>query len=252
MSDRDLTRRRVLLGTVALGATGLAGCTGGDPGGGGDAVGGGGPPTATATSTATHTPTGTATPTETADPTPTSGWASGFCEPLTGSPTPFDVSETPYVYQFDYVDSWRVGEPIEQSNARYERLESPVLTSDEGESSATIRVGQSLEGITAAEADEAYQAQLDREESSGVAYEDEFGGETVRFVEFPNVDVNSYVAYLPYGDGKDRYYGFSLVTFIEGGGPGQNVSECTDAVNVATQTVRGSLTVNPDSTIGGS
>jgi hypothetical protein len=199
---------------------------------------------ATATATATDSP----APTESATATP--GSTDSFCAPLDGSPTPFDVAGTPYVFAFDYVDSWSVAEPIEQSDARYERLESPVLTSEDGESSATIRVGQSFEGITAAEAEDAYQAQLDREESSGVAYEGEFGGEPVRFVEFPNVDVNSYVAYLPYGDGENRYYGFSLVTFIEGGGPGQNVSECTDAVNVATQTVRGSLAVNPASTIG--
>lgn len=250
MSHGDLSRRRVLLASAAA-ATGLAGCTGdGAPSGGGA----GGTPTATdpatATPAATPTESPTATPTETETPTATPGGADEFCAPLTGSPTPFDVAGTPYVFAFDYVDSWSIGEPIEQSNARYDRLRSPVLDGDNGESSATVRVGQSFEAVTAEEAEEEYQAAIERESSSGVAYEDEFNGETVRFVEFQNVDVNSYFAYLPYGDGEARYYSFSIVTYLENAGEGQNVGDCTDTVNVATQTVRGSLTVNSETTVG--
>ncbi|MFC7229615.1 hypothetical protein N0B31_19610 [Salinirubellus salinus] len=243
MSGGDLSRRRVLLASAAA-ATGLAGCTGGGaPSGGGTSS-----PTATPTATATSTPTATDSPTPTESATASPGPADSFCAPLDGSPTPFDVAGTPYVFAFDYVDSWSVGEPIEQSNGRYERLESPVLRSENGESSATIRVGQSFDALTAAEAESFVQDQIDREDSTGVAYEESFGGETVRFVEFPNVDVNSYVFVLPYGDGEARYYPTSIVTFLDGGGPGQTVSRCPDAVDAATQTVRASLTVNAEST----
>lgn len=244
MTGADPTRRRFVLGAAVGGIVGLAGCTSdGAPAGDGGTDDGG-----TSTATATDTPTATATETPTAERTTTPGSGDEFCAPIRGSPTPFDVSGTPYVFQFDYVDSWSVGEPIRQSRQWAERLESPVLTSEDGESSATVRVAQALEPVTEAEAEERIQERAESDESNGIAYEDEFDGETVAFVEFPNVDVNSYVAYLPYGDGEARYYTFSLVTFIEGGGEGRNVSDCTDAVNVATQTVRESLSVNPEST----
>ena len=238
MTATDPTRRRFVLG-AAGGLVGLAGCTsdGAPVGDGGNDEGG----TATATATATEAP----TPESTATP----GSGDEFCAPIRGSPTRFDVSGTPYVFQFDYVDSWSVGEPIRQSRQWAERLESPVLTSEDGESSATVRVAQALEGVTKDEAEERIQMQVDRESSSGIAYEDQFNGETVAFVEFPNVDVNSYTAYLPYGDGENRYYSFSIVTYLEGGGEGRNVSDCTDAVNFATQTVRESLSVNPERTV---
>ncbi|MCT9098145.1 hypothetical protein [Haloarchaeobius sp. HME9146] len=245
--DTDSTRRRFLLRAGAAAAvSGLAGCTsdsGGSPEGDES-------DTQTATATATDTATATATETATDEPATTASQAASFCQPITGSPTAYEVADTPYVFAFDYIDSWTVEDPLDRSNARIQRIVSPELTSEGSASSATVRVGQSLEAVTASKAESEIEAAIEREGSSGVAYEEEFNGETVRFVEFPNVDVNSYTTYLPYGDGDARYYAFSLVTFLDIGNSNvENIGDCTDAVNVATQTVRGSLAVNTESTI---
>lgn len=249
----DLSRRRILLAAAAAGVTGLAGCTsGGQPSGGGDADG---TPTATATATVTANPTSTATATD--DPTPTEvatentapTEASDFCAPIAGSPTPFDVSGMPYVFAFDYVDSWSLGEPIEQSSARYDRLVSPVVSGENGESNATIRVGQSFEALTKAEAEQGIQDTLDAYDSATIAYEETFDGETVQFVQTSNAGLYSYAAYLPYGEGERRYYFFSVVAYNENAGQGRDIGDCSDQVNVATETIRGSLTVNAETTI---
>lgn len=244
----------MLLAAAAAGVTGLAGCTGDGPGSGGEAIG---TPTPTATRTSTAAPTDSPTPTATESPTPTGteaaadtpAGASEFCAPVAGSPTPFDVSGMPFVFAFDYVDSWSVGEPIEQSSARYERIESPTLTSGDGESSATIRVGQSFEARTKAEVEEYIQETLDAYEGSTIAYEEEFNGETVPFVETSNAGLNSYGTYLPYGEGDRRYYTCSVVAYNEVAGGDRTIADCSDLVRAATETVRGSLTVNTETTI---
>ncbi|WP_267643625.1 twin-arginine translocation signal domain-containing protein [Haloarchaeobius amylolyticus] len=254
MADRQ-TRRRFLLGAAsATATTALAGCTseGADApaGNGGDATATAGETTREAATTVRETTTGQNPETATDEQDATASGSASFCQPMTGSPTPYDVAGTPYVFAFDYVDSWTVEDPLDRTGARIQRIVSPALTSEGATSSATVRVGQSFEPVTASEAEAEVEAAIDREDSSGVAYEDEFGGEAVRFVAFPNVDVNSYTAYLPYGDGEKRYYAFSLVTFLDiENYEATNVAQCTDAVNVATQTVRGSLVVNPETTI---
>ena len=250
----ELSRRRVLLAAAAAGVTGLAGCTsGGEPGGAGEAIG---TPTATATATDTATPTASPTATVTAEPTPTEtatatpAEAGDFCAPVAGSPTPFDVGGMPYVFAFDYVDSWSLGDPIEQSSARYDRFESPTLSDGDAESSATIRVGQSFEAQTRAGAEEHTQATLDAYDSATIADEGTFNGETVPFVRTSNAGLYSYGSYLPYGDGERRYYTFSVVAYNEVSGRGRTIADCSDQVNAATETIRGSLTVNAETTIG--
>jgi hypothetical protein len=231
--DRDTTRRRFLASMAAGTVVGVAGCFGGDGSADGDAAG----------STATSTATDTTTPTAAASSDP-------FCAPLTGTATAYDTAGTPFVFSYDYVDSWTVEEPFTNGGSRAQRVVSPTLTNADGdESDATVRVAQSLSPVTADEAAETTQFLRDNQEDNGVTYETEFNGETVEFVEFPNVDVRSYNTHLPYGDGEARYYSFSIVTLLDGGGPGQNISRCTDAVNVATRTTLDSIAPNHETTI---
>jgi len=211
-------------------AVGLAGCSGG-----GDDQASDGTTTPTATDSGTTTPTADA--------------VDSFCAPITGSATPYDTAGTPFVFTYDYVDSWTVEEPFGTSTSRAQRVVSPTLSSADGESSATIRVAQSLSPVTAADARDTIEFLTDRQENNGVTYETEFNGETVEFVEFPDVDVNSYNTHLPYGDGEERYYSMSIVTILDGGGPGRTISRCTDAVNAATRATLESLAPNPDSTV---
>lgn len=231
----DVSRRKLLLGATTVAATGLAGCFGGS-----DDEGAGG----------TSGPTAAPTTTESATPsTPADGGDDAFCQPLVGSPTAYDTAGTPFVFTYDYIDGWTVEEPFRNGGSRAQRIVGPPLSSADGESSATVRVAQSLTPVTADEAADTTQFLTERQENNGVTYETEFNGETVEFVEFPNVDVNSYNTHLPYGDGEERYYSMSVVTLLDGGGPGQTVSRCTDAVNVATRTTLESLAPNPETTV---
>lgn len=224
----DSSSRRRFLATLGAGAAaGLAGC-GGEQSAAGDSTGGGSTPTPEPTTTAATDP---------------------FCDPLTGAPTAADTAGTPFVFTFEYVDSWTLEEPFVAGGSRARRIVSPELTSEDGVSSATVRVAQSLEPVTAATAEANLAEQMELTETNGITYETEFNGETVEFAEFPNVDVRSYTAYLPYGGGEERYYSVGIVTFIEGGGPGRNIGDCTDAVDANTLTVRDSLAVNPETTI---
>lgn len=222
------SRRRVLAAVASAAAAGLAGCLGGNDDQASDG-----------TTTPTATDSGTPTPAGAADP---------FCAPITGTATPYDTAGTPFVFTYDYVDSWTVEEPFGTSTSRAQRVVSPTLSSADGES-ATIRVAQSLSPVTAADAQETISFLTDREENNGVTYETEFNGETVAFIELPNVDVNSYNTHLPYGDGEERYYSMSIVTFLDGGGPGRTIGDCTDAVNAATRTTLESIAPNPETTI---
>jgi len=231
------TSRRRLLAALAGGVSaGLAGCFGGSDDG---TTGSASTPTAattTATAAAASTPTGAST--------------NAFCDPPTGSSTRYDTAGTPFVFSYEYVDSWTVEDPFGNAVSRAQRVVSPTLTNAAGdESDATVRVAQSITPVTADAAAETIQFLRDNQEHNGVTYETDFNGETVEFVEFPNVDVYSYNTHLPYGDGEERYYSFSIVTLLDGGGPGQNIGRCTDAVNAATRTTLESIEPNPATTI---
>ncbi|MEF8976450.1 MAG: hypothetical protein V5A21_09520, partial [Halapricum sp.] len=110
--DTTLTRRQVLLGTAGV-ATVLAGCSGGDTSTDGDDTeqgDGDRTPTATPDSTGqTGDTTITRSPTQTADDeTTTPDSPDSVCAPIAGSPIAYDVSGTPYVFAFDYPETWTV------------------------------------------------------------------------------------------------------------------------------------------------
>lgn len=222
------SRRRVLAAMGAAAAVGLAGC-GGQEGPGGGSAGG-----ESSTSPA---------------PTATDSAVDAYCGPLTGSPTAYDTAGTPYIFTFDYIDSWTVEDPRRVGANRSQRIVSPELPTENGVSTATVRISQYMEPVTKATAEANHEEQMELSETNGFTYETDFNGETVEFLELPNVDVRSYSAYLPYGDGERRYYGVGVVTYLDGAGPGENIGDCTDGVNVNTRTVRDSLAENPDTTI---
>ena len=69
------------------------------------------------------------------------------------------------------------------------------------------------------------------------------------FVRTSNAGVYSYGPYLPYGEGEKRYYTFSVVAHNNVSGRGRTIADCAAQMNAATETIRGSLTVNAATTI---
>lgn len=227
----DTSRRRLLAAFAGAAGAGLAGCLGRSDGGASDG-----------TSSPTAVP-----PTASGSGTTTPADGDPFCRPLTGSPTPYNTAGTPFVFTFDYVDSWTVEEPFRNGGSLAQRMVTPTLSTDGGD--ATVRVAQGLSPVTAATAAEDVQYVRDRQDDNGVTYETEFNGETIEFVEFPNAAVNSYYTHLPHGDGEERYYRFSIVTILDTVGSDRNIGDCTDAVNTATQTTLESIAPNPETTV---
>ena len=246
-----VSRRQLLLGAAVV-TSGLAGCTGGgEPAGGGDA-GGAGPQTSTPTPAASGgagTPTtdsggGGSTPNDSPDPN---------CALLEGSPTPYDATGTPFVFTFDYVDSWELQDPLAGPGGRIQGISSPVVTVDGETESAGLTVGQKYEALTAAEVDERI-----TDATSGdyaryvVAEEQEFGSETVQFLGFADADIPFYQTWLPHGDGEARFYQLQLmlntsILRLDEDNVAQEL--CLEPTVAGIETVRGSLAPNPDSTI---
>ena len=221
-------------------ATGLAGCSGG----GSDAdspanddTGGTSPGTTAGTG-------GAGTPNDSPGPN---------CGRLTGSPTPYDVSDTPYVFGFDYVDSWTVDDPLEGPGGRIQGIASPMVSVDGSTESASVSVGQRFDPLTAAEVDEAVADRTSGDYAvAEVLDEQEFGGETVRFVGFADAALPYYETWLPYGGGDARYYPVTLelrTTIFRLDDDNVARELCVDATVEGIETVRRSLRPNPDSTI---
>lgn len=241
--------------------TGLAGCTGGGEneagagstptptaassgssgGSGGSSDGGGGGGGSDGGSSSDETDEPTATATASADPD---------CSLLAGSPTPYDASGTPFVFTFDYVDSWTLQDSVQGPGGMIQGIISPTVSVDGETEAAGLTVAQKFEALTAAEAESAapdveeYPDRMDVTEQS-------FGGETVRFYSVAGSDIPFYQAWLPHGDGETRYYELTLMLNTSilraGGGPTQTL--CLETTVAGSETVRQSLVPNPDTTI---
>jgi len=240
-----VSRRKLLLGLTTTTAVGLAGCSGG----GSDADSSGddesddpSPGTVTAASTE---PDSASTPNDSPDPN---------CARLTGSQTPYDASGTPFVFSFDYVDSWTVEDPLLGPGGRTQGLSSPVVTVDGETESAGLTVIQKFDPLTAAEVDKAVADNTSGQYNPAeVVHEQEFNGETVRVIGLADAALPYYEMWLPYGDDEARYYPVSLqllTSIIRLDGDNVARELCLDATVDGAETVRRSLRVNPDSTIG--
>lgn len=257
MSNRNnaLSRRRFILGTIGV-TTALAGCSGSDtPTDGSDTDQGNGEPTSTATPDSS-TPASDTAATQTASDETTPDWSDSVCAPLAGSPTPYDVSGTLYVFAFDYPETWTVGEPIPGQNGRFQQITSPSVSVNDTPRTATVRVGQSLPALSTSEV-EAEKEELTTRDIDPFAIVDEqtFDGETVDVLGFPDVPPSNYppayTLYLPYGSGDSReYYRTSIVTYSDVYGLEDEDSDaCNELIRTATETVRSSLRPNPETTV---
>lgn len=253
MASRDnaLTRRRFILGTV--GATvALAGCSESDTpteGDGTDLDDSESTPT-----TEDSTPSSNTTQTDGEETTPEE--SDSVCAPLAGSPTAYDVSGTPYVFGFDYPETWTIGDPIPGQNGRFQQITSPAVSVNGDPKTATVRVGQALPALSASEAEAEKTDLLTRDvDPFAVVDEQTFDGETVDVLGFPDVPQSSYppayTLYLPYGSGDSRaYYRTSIVTYSDVYGLEEEDSDaCNELIRSATETVRGSLRPNPETTV---
>ncbi|MEF8870888.1 MAG: hypothetical protein V5A41_04590 [Haloarculaceae archaeon] len=245
MQRSETTRRLFLLGTGATVAA-LAGCSGSDSDGGGeDPDGESGPTTDTGEPTATSEPSAD----DGSGTTPNNSPAPD-CTRLTGQPTGYDAADTPFVFTFDYVDSWTVGTPLEGPGGRSQAVTSPIVSVDGEPESAGIRVGQRFEPLTATQVDaEIADAVSGQYSPFEVVHELEYAGETVRIVGFPDAELGFYRLWLPH---EGQYYPVeidvlsSILRFND-----QNEQEllCLDPIQTATETVRTSLRPNPATTI---
>ena len=257
MSNRDnpLTRRRFVLGTVGVTAA-LAGCSENDtPADGDDAAESNGEPTSTET-TDSSTPTSNDTATQTADSEATPDESDSVCAPLAGSPTAYDVSGTSYIFAFDYPETWTVGEPIPGQNGRFQQITSPAVTVDGDPRTATVRIGQSSPALSASEVEAEKDERMTREvDRLAVVDEQTFDGETVEVLGFPDVPPSNYppayILYLPYGPSESpEYYRTSIVTYSDVYGLEDDQRDaCNELIRSATETVRGSLRPNPETTV---
>lgn len=265
MNRRSTTRRRFLLGSTA-GMVALAGCGGGDSTGNGNGNGDtnstpASTPTTERRTTRASTPETTIQTTRTesemtAEATVTEDSAESICAPLSAPPTSYDVSGTPYVFGFDYPDTWTVGEPLPIDSGRYQRVTSPDISDDGSGQTATVRVGQELDSLTAAEFEADVEEVTTRDtEPLTVVDEQRYDGESLRVFGSSDIDDDRYnpiyLLYLPHGSGDQRvYYRTALVTYtdIYGLTDEQSVS-CNERIIAAARTILESLRPNPETTI---
>jgi hypothetical protein len=242
------TRRRMLALTGVTTATSLAGCLGGgsgDDGGETDVDGGGGGMTQTSGGggggDASTTDAG---PNDRPDPD---------CTRLTGQPTPLDVSGTPFIFQFDYVDTWRVPDALQGPGGRSQGLSSPVVSVDGEPESAGIRVGQRFEPLTASGVEESIADIVSGDRNPfSVVRELEYDGETVRVVGITDAELPTYRFWLPDGSEPRQYYPFELdclTSILRAGGGEPTRTLCVEPTVAAVDTIVSSLEPNPDTTI---
>lgn len=237
---QSVSRRKLLLGLTTAAATGLAGCSGG----GSDADSPAGRDDAGSSPGTTAGPGSAGTPNDSPDPN---------CARLTGSLTPYDVSGTPFVFGFDYVDTWTADEPLEGPGGRVQGISSPTVTVDGSTESASVALSQEFDPLTAAEVDDTIADSVSGDYARAeVVDEQQFDGETIRFVGFPNTTLPYYQTWLPYGDGEARYYPVTLelrttIFRLDDDNAAQEL--CVDTSVESIETVRRTLRPNPDSTI---
>jgi hypothetical protein len=223
---------------------GLAGCSGG----GDNTNDGNDTPTPDDTDPQSGTPTDSGG--QTATPAGSNDGPNPNCARLTGQPTAYDAAETPFVFTFDYVDSWTAVEPLEGPGGRSQAITSPTVTVDGEPESAGIRVGQRFEPLTATEVDgEIADAVAGDFSPFEVVYELEYAGETVRVVGLPDAELAVYRLWLPY-DGQ--YYPVEievLTSILRLDDDNRQELLCLDAIQTATETVQTSLRPNPETTI---
>lgn len=224
----DISRRQILQRTLATAAAvGVAGCSGGE-----SSTADGGEESQSSGSA------GGSTPNDSPDPD---------CSRLTGSPTSHDTSGTPFVFAFDYVDTWALEDPVQGPGGRIQEVASPTVTVDGSTERASVSLTQEFEPLTEADVEEAMPDGSGR--GPVVRYEQSFGEATIRFVGFPDPTVPYYETYLPY-DGSYYHVTLAVYTSIIRRGDGTDAGElCLDETGAAIQTVRRSLRPNPETTI---
>lgn len=232
MPEYRLTRRGLVLGaTVAL-----AGCvsSGSDQG----------PPGTTGSE-----PTGAGSTSTTAAPATTAGESGAACATWEGATTPYDSSDTPFFFDYDYVASWTPEELTNYSRGHFVRFTSPAVGEDDF--TLTLRVSQSGTAFTAAERDEEVEYFLDFEaEPREVVGEVTYDGETLRVLGL--ADVGDYYqpglsVFLPYGSGSDRrYYPVGSTLFGGLGVAEADRPACIAAAEAAQSAVIQSLAPNPE------
>lgn len=227
----DISRRQMLQRTLPIAAAvGVAGCSGGDSS---TAEGGDSKSTTSGNGDAS----GDSGPDDSPDPD---------CSRLAGSPTPYDTSGTPFVFAFDYVDSWEVDDPLQGPGGRTQGVSSPIVTVDGETESAGLSLGQKFEPLTAAEVDEAIDSSTGGDYAPAeVRHEQSFGDETIRIVGFPDATIPYYETWLPY-DGSYYHLTMTLLTSILRTEEGEL---CLDETVAGIETVRESLRPNPGTTI---
>jgi hypothetical protein len=245
MQPNGPTRRAFLAGTGAA-MMGLAGCAGD----GGDASPGAGTPTPDSSDPDPTGDTPTGSSGQTATPDSTGSGAGPNCASLTGQPTAFDAADTPFVFTFDYVDSWTVQDPLEGPGGRNQGVTSPIVRVDGETESAGIRVAQRFDPLTATQVDEEIADSVSGEFSPfEVVHEQEYAGETVRIVGVSDAELAVYRFWLPH-DGQ--YYPVEmdvLTSILRFDEQNRQVLLCLDAIQTATETIRTSLRPNPETTI---
>lgn len=246
------TRRRMLALAGVTTATNLAGCLGGGGGSGDDSGetsvdgggGGGGTTQASDGGSAGGESTTDAGPNDSPDPD---------CTRLTGQPTPYDASGTPFIFQFDYVDTWNVPDALQGPGGRSQGLSSPVVSVDGEPESAGIRVGQRFEALTASGVEESIADIVSGERNPfSVVRELEYDGETVRVVGITDAELPTYRFWLPYGSEPRQYYPFELdclTSILRAGGGEPTRTLCVEPTVAAVDTIMDSLEPNPDTTI---
>ncbi|MFC7131701.1 MULTISPECIES: hypothetical protein [Salinibaculum] len=251
MQRTPATRRR-FLGVAAATMGVLAGCSGGDvPADGSSGDGGNGDSTTTPSASgeseaerATATGDATATPDDSPDPN---------CRRLTGEPTAYDAAGTPFIFTFDYVDSWNVEDALEGPGGRSQGVSSAVVTVDGETESAGIRVGQRFEPLTATEVDEEVaDATSGDYNPAEVVREVTFAGEPIPVVGFPDAELATYRMWLPYEGAENVYYPVEMDTLssiLRRDDEGEQVLLCLDGIQTMTETILTSLRPNPDTTI---
>ncbi|MEF8977116.1 MAG: hypothetical protein V5A21_12895, partial [Halapricum sp.] len=166
------------------------------------------------------------------------------------------VSGTPYVFAFDYPETWTVGDPIPGQSGRFQQITSPKVSVDGDARTATVRIGQSSPSLSTSEV-EAEKDELMTREADPLAVVDEqaFDGETIEVLGLPDVPPSNYspayLLFLPYGSGGSReYYPTSIVTYSDIYGlEDEERDACNARIRTATETVRNSLQPNTETTI---
>ena len=230
---RPYTRRRLLLATAAA-LTATAGCSGDGTGGGDGDTGSGNTPTPTATADDPTTP---------------------ACASWQGAPTRYDASGTPFVFSYDYVETWNLSEISDDPRGHLQRLTSPPV--GDNDVTMTVRISQSPTPLTVADRDEEIQYLLGLDSEPRVVVDElTYDGESLRVLGLHEADVSlyqpGYTVFLPHGTGAARrYYSVGTTAFGSVQVDDDDLEACVAAVDDAQSMVIASLEPNPATTFDG-